>query len=158
MKINVFVLLTFLISSVELQAQKTVLVAGGDAIGSGGTSSFTVGQVVYTTNTGSNGSVAQGVQQPYEVSIVIGINETTINLEIAVYPNPTTNNLTLKIDDFQLSILNFQLIDLQGRVIENKKVVETYTDISVQALPQAIYFLNVIRNNQVVKTFKVIKQ
>jgi hypothetical protein len=40
--------------------------AGGEATGSGGSVSYSVGQVVYTTNTGINGSVAQGVQQPYE--------------------------------------------------------------------------------------------
>ena len=33
--------------------------------------SYTVGQVVYYTYTGSNGSVAEGVQQPYEISPLI---------------------------------------------------------------------------------------
>ncbi|MFT7299094.1 MAG: hypothetical protein ACI9WO_001916 [Sphingobacteriales bacterium] len=45
-----------------LQAQETVPATGGEATGNGGSSSYTVGQVVYTTNTGTNGSVAQGSQ------------------------------------------------------------------------------------------------
>ena len=52
-----------------LHAQENTTAAGGEATGSGGTASYSVGQVVYTTVTGTNGSVAQGVQHPYEISI-----------------------------------------------------------------------------------------
>jgi hypothetical protein len=138
-----------------LHAQESPTAAGGDATGTGGTSSYSIGQVVYTTATGTNGSLAPGVQQPYEISITTGLNETYINLELSVYPNPTTNYLTLKVDDFET--LNFQLIDLQGKVIENKKVTTTTSTIEMEALPKAVYFLNVTKGNQLIKTFKVIK-
>lgn len=140
-----------------LQAQESPTASGGEATGTGGTANYSVGQVVSTTNTGTNGSVAQGVQQPYEISTTVGVNETTINLELSVYPNPTTNYLQLKIEDFELSTLNFQLIDLQGKVIENKKVTATTSTINMETLPKAIYFLNISDNNQIVKTFKIIK-
>jgi hypothetical protein len=149
--------LVALICSVGLHAQESPTAAGGVATGSGGTSSYSVGQVVYSTATGTNGSVAQGVQQPYEISVITGVKETTINLEMNVYPNPTTNYLTLKVDDVELSTLNFQLIDLQGKIIENKKVTASSTTIKMEALPKAIYFLNVTKGNQLIKTFKVIK-
>ena len=74
-----------------LHAQESVNGSGGEATGTGGTASYSLGQVVYTTNTGTNGSVVQGVQQPYEISTTLGINETSINLELSVYPNPTNN-------------------------------------------------------------------
>ncbi len=138
-----------------LHAQETVLPTGGEATGAGGTASYSVGQIVYTTATGTNGSVAQGVQQPYEISTTVGINETTINLELNVYPNPATNYLTLKVE--KLESLTFQLIDLQGKVIENKKVTAITSTINMEELPKAIYFLNVTKNNQLIKTFKVIK-
>ncbi len=48
-----------------LQAQENTIATGGEATGAGRTASYSVGQVVYTTATGANGSVAQGVQQPY---------------------------------------------------------------------------------------------
>jgi hypothetical protein len=138
-----------------LHAQESPTAAGGEATGTGGTSSYSVGQVVYTTATGTNGSLAQGVQQPYEIFVTIGIKETSINLELSVYPNPTTDYLTLKLDEFET--LNFQLIDLQGKIIENKKVSSTTTSINVENLPKALYFLNVTKNNKVVKSFKIIK-
>lgn len=141
----------------NLQAQVATTTAGGEASGSGGSSSYTLGQVVYTTNTGTNGSVAQGVQQPYEISTTVGINETTINLELSVYPNPTTNFLQLKIESEQLENLSYQLIDLQGKVIESKKVSNTTTTVTMENLLPATYFLRVTDNNQIVKTFKIIK-
>lgn len=138
-----------------LHAQESPTAAGGEAVGTGGTASYSVGQTVYTTATGTNGSVVQGVQQPYEISTTVGINETTINLELSVYPNPTTNYLTLKVD--KTEGLTFQLYDLQGSVITNKKVNTATTTVAMENLPAATYFLNVVKNNQIVKTFKIIK-
>ena len=138
-----------------LYAQESPIATGGEATGTGGTASYSVGQIVYTTATGSNGSVAQGVQQPYEIQVVTGVNETSINLEMSVYPNPTTNYLTLITESNKN--LSFQLIDLQGKVIESKNVVNNSTNISLEGQPAATYFLNVTKNNQIVKTFKVIK-
>ncbi len=48
-----------------LQAQKSVNSTGGNASGSGGSASYSVGQAVYTSNTETGGTVAQGVQQRY---------------------------------------------------------------------------------------------
>ena len=145
-----------LILSIGIKAQEAVPATGGDALGSGGSSSYTVGQAVYTTHTGTNGSVAQGVQQSYEISVITGVNERDVHLEMSIYPNPTTNYLQLKVED--LEGLSFQLSDLQGKVIENKKVTTTTSNITMEEFPKAIYFLTVIKNNKPVKTFKVIKQ
>ena len=114
------------------QAQESQTASGGQATGAGGSSSYTVGQVVYTTNTGTNGSVAQGVQQPYDISTTLGINETSINLEMNVYPNPTTDYLTLKVEESKG--LSYQLFDMQGKLIENKKVTVSNTNIKMESL------------------------
>ena len=143
-----------------INAQETVTTTGGEASGMGGSSSYTVGQVVYTTNTGVNGSVAQGVQQPYEIYVTTGVNQTAINLEMIVYPNPTTNYINLKVDastSLNNQNLSYQLFDMQGKVIENKKVTADNTIIKMEALPKATYFLKVTDNTKTVKTFKVIK-
>jgi len=147
----------FLLGLGVINAQETVTTTGGEASGIGGSSSYTVGQVVYTTNTGANGSVTQGVQQPYEIYVTTGVNQTAINLEMIVYPNPTTNYLTLKVENEHIERLTYQVIDLQGKVIENKKVTADNTIIKMEALPKATYFLKVTDNNKTVKTFKVIK-
>ncbi len=139
------------------QAQQALPATGGNASGSGGTVAYSVGQVVYTTSTGSNGSVAEGVQQPYEISIVLGIEDNQISLNIQAYPNPTTDYLTLNIGNNELSALNFQLFDISGKLIENKKITSATETIRMENLPTATYFLKVTNNNKEVKTFKIIK-
>ena len=75
MKKTIVALMVFCLTGfvTAIQAQKTIPSSGGNASGTGGKISYTVGQVVYTTNKGSNGSAAQGVQQPYEISAITGI-------------------------------------------------------------------------------------
>ena len=139
-------------------AQQAITATGGDASGSGGTVSYSVGQIVYTTSTGTTGSVAQGVQQPYEISIVLGIDNHYINLELTAYPNPTTNFLTLNVGNAELSTLNFQLYDINGRLIESRKIISSIETIAMEKLPTATYILQVTnKNKKELKTFKIIK-
>lgn len=139
------------------QAQESANASGGDATGSGGTVAYSIGQIVYTTHTGSTGSVAQGVQQPYEISIVAGVEDHQISLNLKAFPNPTTNYLTLTIDNIELSNLNFQLFDISGKLLESKKIINTTEIIHMENLPSATYFLSVTNNNKELKTFKIVK-
>ncbi|AUC75681.1 T9SS type A sorting domain-containing protein [Olleya sp. Bg11-27] len=138
-----------------LQAQDNTLTTGGEAIGPGGTVSYSVGQIVYSTLTEAAGSVSQGLQQPFEIFTTLGVNETTINLALNVYPNPTSDFLTLKTK--KTEGLTIQLYDLQGKVLINQTVNSTSTNISLENQQSATYLLNVLKNNQIVKTFKIIK-
>ena len=104
---NIFLGMVLFTSS--LSAQESVNSSGGEATGAGGTVSYSVGQVVYTTNTGSNGSVAQGVQQPYEIS-TSGLTEVKgISLQISTYPNPVLDYLILKIEAYSNENYSFDL-------------------------------------------------
>ena len=141
-----------------LQAQTSINATGGDASGSGGSASYSVGQVVYTTNTGTNGTVAQGVQQPYEISVVTGLEQAKgINLSVSAYPNPTTDYLTLSIGEFDISNLSYQLYDMNGKLLQNAKITGNQTSIVMSNLVPANYFVKVIQGNKKVKTFKIIK-
>ena len=141
-----------------IQAQEIITSTGGDASGSGGTSSYTVGQVVYCTHAGNHGSVAQGVQQAYEISVVSGIeNAKEINLECSVYPNPTTDILTLKVKNYGNENLSYQLFDINGKLFENKKLTGNETTVQMEDLITAIYFLKVTDHHKEIKTFRIIK-
>ena len=65
MKTSLFTLVFSIAIPTGLLAQQNSVSAGGDVSGSGGTVSFSVGQIDYLSITGAGGSVAQGVQQPY---------------------------------------------------------------------------------------------
>lgn len=141
-----------------LQAQESVNATGGNASGSGGSTNYSVGQVFFTTNTGTYGSVAQGVQQPYEISIVTAIDEAiSINLSFSAYPNPTTDNLTLEIKNFEYSDLTYHLFDINGRLLQSEKITELQTKIIMGNLVPATYFIKVEQGNKELITFKIIK-
>lgn len=142
----------------ELQAQESPTATGGKASGSGGSVSYSVGLVLYQTPTGAISSITQGVQQPFEISVLTGIEDAIgINLMILAYPNPTTDILTLKVENFDLSNLHFQLFDMTGKLLQNEKFASTMTTIAMSNLIPATYFVKVIRGREEVKTFKIVK-
>ncbi len=140
-----------------MQAQESVNASGGDAIGSGGSVAYSIGQVVYTAQTGSNGSVAQGVQQAYEI-FKVGINETDFNLSILIFPNPTVDQLIIDMGEFNNEPLAYQLYDMQGRLLGSGQLLSPQTFITTTSLPSGAYLAHIINQAyRKIQTFKIIK-
>ena len=143
---------------IAIRAQNAIPASGGNATGSSGSVSYTVGQVLYNTISGTNGTVAQGVQQPYEISVITAIkNAEEINLQCIVYPNPTRGIVKLVIRTKDFDNLRFQLYDLNGIRIQDKKIESEETEILMDSLLPSTYFLKILSSNKEVKTFKIIK-
>lgn len=152
-----------------LQAQENTTIhqvipaAGGEATGDGGSASYSVGQTFYKTTPGTdNHYIAEGVQQPFEISIETGIEEALgINLIISAYPNPAQDFLILRIDNtaemLNYEVLRIQFYDLNGKLLVNKKVNGNSTNIDMSLYVPGTYFLKVIEGKREVKVFKVIK-
>lgn len=156
-KFTLGALLLLFIGLAGIYAQEVIPATGGEASGSGGSASYSVGQTVYTTVQGTNGSLAQGVQQPYKISIVSGMEELGINLYVSVYPNPTIGFLQLIIENKSLKDFSYQLYDMNGKLLENKKTTNNETSVVISNFLPGIYFLKVIEGNKEVKTFKIVK-
>ncbi|NLL28110.1 MAG: T9SS type A sorting domain-containing protein [Bacteroidales bacterium] len=155
LKLSAVLLLGF--GLIGVQAQTSVNASGGDASGNGGSVSYSVGQIVYTSDKGNGGTVDQGVQHAYEI-FTIGINETDMSISLTVFPNPTTENLTLQINDYNNEKLSYQLFDMQGKELSKEQIVAQQTLIDMSSLPTATYFLNVVnQENKKVQSFKIIK-
>ena len=154
---TIAILLAGLLSVGFAQAQESANCSGGNATGSGGTVSYSVGQVAHTAYTGITGSLAQGVQHPYEI-YSLDIKETNLNLSLAVFPNPTTENLILKISDFNNRNLSYQLMDMQGKQLSIGKIMAPQTQINTASLPAANYLINVLnQENKKLQSLKIIK-
>lgn len=139
-------------------AQNSANTSGGDATGNGGTVAYSVGQVVYTTNTDAPGTVSQGVQQTYEI-FTVGIKETKVNISLSVFPNPTADNLTLQISDYNNEELWFQLSDLQGKLLDKGQITSKQIQINTSLLSPSSYFISVVnKENKKVQSFKIIKK
>ena len=158
-KILLSILLNILFYGTNLYAQDVISTAGNNTTGEGGTVNYTIGQVIYTANIGTNSYAIQGVQQPYEISVVTSIeNAKNINLRCSIYPNPSTDLVILKIENYKIEKLQYQVFDTKGTLIETKKIDNYEMSINLSSYTRANYFLKIIDNNKEVKVFKIIKK
>jgi len=141
-----------------IQAQENINATGSNASSYAGSVSYSVGQIVYQTKTGTDGSVAEGVQQPYEISVVTALEEAkSIDLVISAYPNPTSDFLILNIEELDISGLSYQIFNIMGELLKSEKIISNRTSIEMRDLLASVYFVRVLRNNMEIKVFKIIK-
>ena len=138
-------------------AQNNIVASGGRASGTTGSATYSIGQIAYTTNIAATGSISQGNQQAFEIVTLSTIDIPQIQLSASVYPNPTVQNVTLSIGNYDLTNLQYLLFDIQGRIISDGKVIQNETQIEMNTLKSAHYFLKISDNGKDLKTFKIIK-
>jgi hypothetical protein len=145
------------LGTLGMHAQQNTVASGGEAIGLGGSVSFSVGQIDYITATGSGGRMTQGIQQPFEI-YPVGVNDLKIELLASVFPNPTRDGVTLRIPaDMSVSDMGYRIFDLLGNLVMDKKVEGLDTVIDMADLSNATYLLKVYNKENDLTTFKIIK-
>lgn len=105
-----YLLLLLCFSCLLVHSQVSVNSVGGDLFGSNGSVASSIGQVAYTYDSSGLGNTSMGVQQPYEI-FTLDLNENELSPSIVVFPNPTVNNLTLKVN-IELYNMNYNLLGL----------------------------------------------
>jgi hypothetical protein len=163
-KLTAFLLLIFGLA--ELHAQTTLTTSGSNASGGGGSASYSVGQVVYSTFSGSNGSVSQGVQQPFEISVLTGMDDyKAISLVCSAFPNPTTDFLTLRIAGEPNAQYVARLYDIGGQLLVSKNIAGIESSIPMKMYAPSTYFLKIFSaksestlSSTEIKSFKIIKK
>ena len=150
----IFVL--YLIGISTLYAQKGTVSAGTDASGSGGSISYSIGQIDYLSAKGSGGKINQGIQVPYEIYVEVGIDNLDVDLLVSVYPNPSEGDVYLVISEW--SGFQFKLFDLQGKLLMSSLITEQKTIIPLEKYSHSGYILNVIQDQKTSKTFRIIKK
>lgn len=152
-------ILFLLVGLGRLQAQEVMSSSGGDLSGDNGSISFSVGQVFYTTHTGSTGTVSEGVQQPYEIFVVTGINEyPESEVELDLYPNPSNGFAKLRIKNHDPESLTYELWNTNGTMVLKNQVVQEETVLDLEKLPPSVYYLQILNSTSIIKTFKIIKK
>jgi hypothetical protein len=158
-KLLFVIMFPFFFSFADLNAQSAIVATGGNITDTGGSVSFSIGQVSYKTVSGSNGSKAEGVQQPFEISVVTAIERSDgINLEFNLFPNPATDYIKLFIATDKFTELRYELFNINGLLLKERIIEGAETEISMAGLSSATYFLKILSSNKAIKTFKIIKK
>lgn len=158
MKLKLLLFLCIVFVQNEIFSQQNLVAAGGNAQSTSGSVSYSVGQVDYTTSIGGNVSVTQGVQQPFEISVLGSDAFIDIDLAFVAYPNPTADVLVLKSINYSIDNLSYQLFDLNGRLLLEAKITADETFISMGNRPSSNYFVYVFDGNRNIKTFQIVKK
>ena len=154
-KTSLFSIVTLIASNAFVFGQSNTVSTGGNASSSSGSVSYSIGQVVYTSAEGDNGSINQGVQQPYSVDVITGIEHPEIDL--SVFPNPTQGQITLNIELDRTESYSCSLFDATGRLVFAQDKLNPATIISLDAFAVGTYTLSVSKKKEVVKSFRVVR-
>ena len=151
-------LITFLsiLTGIVSYGQTSVVASGGEVKNTSGSISYSIGQVAYQSTSNASGSVSQGVQHAFEIS-TLSLEENKFNFTLNAFPNPTTENLNLRVGNYKQEKLAYKLIDLEGKVISEASMLSEETTIDMKQLPVATYFVEVHNEGEKVQTFKIIK-
>ena len=92
LRISFLAIILLLFFYANLNAQNALTAVGGDIQSDNGSASYTVGQLVYTQKSDSHNTALEGVQQPYEISIISGVDGAEIQpIEAQVYDGNEMN-------------------------------------------------------------------
>ena len=155
-KRNLFVL-AMMVFGLSAYCQDNTVASGGHASGAAGNSNYTVGQAFVNYTDDGNYNVSEGVQQPYEISVLLGLEEKSISLNMVAFPNPVNSVLNLSMNEFKAEGMSYQLYSAQSKLIASERIVGINTEINMVDLAKGIYIVSIVGESKVVKTFKVIK-
>ena len=139
--------------------QSSPVATGGTASGIGGTVTYSVGQPAEKYIDSGNFSIAEGVQQPYEISIVGITSFDNILLQAIVFPNPTRYSVQVSLINYTIPAngLKAMLFDANGKKLKSLVVHDLNTTIDMETLPISTYYLKVYDEKSILKTFKIVK-
>ena len=144
-------------SAAKVNAQNGSVATGGEATGTNGTVSYSIGQVNYITANSSAGTITEGLQQPYEISVITGLEKKSILLTATIYPNPTASSVTLSTSDTDVQNMSYGLFDIGGKLISQHSLSKKQTNISMNGFASGTYFLKVLNGKTEIKNFKILK-
>jgi hypothetical protein len=154
-KKSIIPLVVFISFGFSSFGQNALSAAGGHFKSTGGSTSFTVGQVAYVLKKGTGSYLNEGVQQVYTKKTT-PIEELVYLKEVQLYPNPTQETFNLIIstkEDFQV---RYNIMDYLGKEIRNGIILSEKSEISLMDLPAGNYFIS-LKSKKENRIFKMVK-
>jgi len=64
------------------------------------------------------------------------------DLGIAIYPNPAQHQITIEINDYNLSDVEYTIYDIVGKAYQGGKLQSKQTSLSIDDLASGVYFVD----------------
>jgi hypothetical protein len=151
---SVFFLFVF---SMSCFAQQVISSAGTTATSTSAQLSWTVGEPVIETFTGTGVILTQGFHQSRYTITAINLLEDP-DLFLSVYPNPVADFLVLEVKASEIKSMSYFLFGMDGRKLDEGKVEKHSESINMAGYSSGTYLLKVFgKNMNQLQTFKIIK-
>ena len=115
---------------------------------------WTVGEVA-VSRLQSETELGQGFHQSYYELFVKTTDAIPYDWEILVYPNPTADQLQVKIPSGE--VVELQLFSTQGQLLLKEDKVQSETALSLDHLPAGIYWLRLFDPSGKQRSFQIQK-
>ena len=104
---------------------------------------------------GLNGLIYKGVPS------TAGITNMSLNIDVSLYPNPTSDRISVELNSAQNEVINYSLLEVNGRTIEqgrwNKQSSLSKFVLDLSQVGNGLYFLK-LNTESGQGTFRVIKE
>ena len=148
----IIILLTFVQVSIAQSVDRHVVSSGGKEFSnSSARIAFTIGEPVTETFLSGNATATQGFHQG--TINITSIREQIPELEISIFPNPTSDFLNVKINETGI----WELYSLEGKLVSTGAIQYGLTSIDMQHVALATYTLTVLLQDKRMNTYRVIK-
>lgn len=159
------------VSAQQIELQSSVIAsAGGFEEKDGISVSFTIGEAVTGTLAFADYTIVQGFQQSFVVSaapvdttpIVTPVDTSSVlasqTVNLNIYPNPAKSYVNIVLSSSENEIAMIRCYDMTGKeVFAQETELGLTTRIDVADLPQGLYFVRIIADNQILATQKFAK-
>ena len=119
---------------------------------------WSIGECVTATHIAGDYVLTQGFHQ--EGYIITTVENLATEINISVYPNPTTEFISVDFSNLVASVRPASVItvtDFSGKVLQTNEVTSDIEQINFSNYSVGTYFITISENNQLLKTFKIIK-
>jgi hypothetical protein len=148
------ILLTMLCTLTFLsRGQQALVVTGGNASGVGGSVSYSIGQVAYTSD--AAGFVNSGIQQPFEITIT-SVDDSFRDLQVSLFPNPTSRELIIEMNNPNNGI-SAEVFNSNGSLMDTFRLASTRESIPVSHWAPATYMIRLTDESGNSAVYQIVK-
>jgi hypothetical protein len=92
-------------------------------------------------------------------NVSVAIEETKISTQILLSPNPTKNNVKLRIEELEFKKLKYFVFDVNGKILDQGRIKNNEQIIELASFISGIYLIKIIdKKGNIISTTKVIKK
>lgn len=124
-----------------------------------GSMQFTIGEPLTETYINSSAKLYQGFEQGSYSIVSVSELPVLTNLEVNLYPNPSSGIFNLNIESNENLIFGINVIDAQGKSIINKEITAKSIElIDLSHFASSIYYVSITNaDKNYLKTFRILK-